>query len=153
MDWWDAFAFAAWKGRRLPTEHEWDKAARGTNGLPWPWGTEADLSRANTGADYTKQPGPGAADGFTWWCDVNAMPRDVSPYEVHGMAGNVSEWTSTWSPDPDDPDKTVPVFRGGDFFRSEPAPVTTPWLAKSLSYAQPYIGFRTVSPAAPLSAQ
>ncbi len=153
VDWWDAFAFAAWKGRRLPTEQEWDKAARGTNGLPWPWGSEADLQRANTGADYAKEPGIGAADGYTWWCDVNAMPRDVSPYEVHGMAGNVSEWTATWSPEPDDPDKTVPVYRGGDFYNQSPASVTTPWLAKGLSYAQPFLGFRTVSSSPPPTAK
>ncbi len=153
VDWWDASAYAAWKGRRLPTEQEWDKAARGTNGLPWPWGTEADPARANTGADYTEQPGTGTTDGHTWWCDVDAMPRDVSPYEVHGMAGNVSEWTSTLAPDPDDPDKTVPVFRGGDFRRQSASPVTTPWLAKSPSYAQPFIGFRTVSSSAPSSAK
>ena len=153
VDWWDAFAFAAWKSRRLPTEQEWDKAARGTNGLPWPWGSEADPQRANTGADYAEHPGAGAADGYTWWCDVNAMPRDVSPYEVYGMAGNVSEWTATWSPDPDDPDKAVPVYRGGDFRNESPALVTTPWLAKGPSYAQPFLGFRTVSSTPPSTAK
>ncbi len=151
VDWWDACAFAGWKGRRLPTEQEWDKAARGTNGLPWPWGTEADVKRANTGADYSEQisSAAGTVDGHTWWCDVDAMPRDASPYGVQGMAGNVSEWTSTPVPDPDDPDKTLPVFRGGDFRRRSPAPVTTPWLAKSPAYAQPFLGFRTASSTPP----
>ncbi len=155
VDWWDAWAFAKWKGRRLPTEQEWDKAARGTNGLPWPWGTETNLKRANTGADYSEQTGPGAGtvDGHTWWCDVDAMPGDVSPYDVQGMAGNVSEWTSSTLPDPDDPDKTVPVFRGGNFLRQSPAPVTTPWLAKSPAYAQPFLGFRTVSSTPPAPAK
>lgn len=147
VDWWDAAAFAKWSGRRLPTEQEWEKAARGTNGRPWPWGTEADPKRSNTGADYAEQPGcaPGAADGFVWWCNVQDMPDDVSAYQVYGLAGNVSEWTATWSPDAEDPDKKVPVFRGGDFRRNSPAALTTSWLAKSPSYAQPFLGFRTVA--------
>jgi len=151
VDWWDAWAYANWKGRRLPTEEEWEKAARGPNGRPWPWGTEADLTRANTGADYAEQPGDGrgATDGHRWWCEVDAMPRDISPWDVYGMAGNVSEWTVAWLPDSDLPDETVPVFRGGDFRRQSPAPITTRWLAKGASYAQPFLGFRTVSSTPP----
>jgi len=151
VDWWDAAAYAKWRGRRLPTEREWEKAARGTNGRPWPWGAEPDPKRANTGADYADQPGTGkgASDGYVWWCEVQAMPEDVSVFHVHGMAGNVSEWTSSWLPDANDPDKQVPVFRGGDFRRTSPAAMTTSWLAKSPSYAQPFLGFRTVSDSAP----
>ncbi len=151
VDWWDAWACAKWMGRRLPTEKEWEKAARGTNGRNWPWGMEPDPKRANTGADYAEHPGPGkgAADGFVWWCEVNAMPQDVSVFQIYGMAGNVSEWTATWLPDPGDPDKQAPVFRGGDFHRNSPAAMTTSWLAKSPDHAQPFLGFRTVSDAAP----
>lgn len=146
VDWWDAAAYAKWKGRRLPTEQEWEKAARGTNGRPWPWGTEPDPKRANTGADYAESPGsaPAASDGHAWWCDVQAMPEDVSAFQVFGMAGNVSEWTATWAPDASDPDKQVPVFRGGDF-RREAAPLSRPWLAKGPHYAQPFLGFRTAA--------
>jgi formylglycine-generating enzyme required for sulfatase activity len=151
VDWWDAWAYAAWKGRRLPTEQEWEKAARGTNGRAWPWGSEPDVARANTGADYSDQPGDGkgATDGFRWWCEVDAMTGDISAWDVYGMAGNVSEWTVDWLPDPDLPDEKVPVFRGGDFRRKSPSPVTTPWLAKSAAYAQPFLGFRTVSSTLP----
>jgi formylglycine-generating enzyme required for sulfatase activity len=151
VDWWDAFACAKWMGRRLPTEEEWEKAARGTNGRTWPWGMEPDPKRANTGADYSETPGAGkgTVDGFAWWCEVNAMPEDVSPFQIYGMAGNVCEWTSTRLPDTSDPDRLVPVFRGGDFHRNLPAAVTTSWLAKSASYAQPYLGFRTVSDSPP----
>lgn len=151
VDWWDASAYAAWKGRRLPTEREWEKGARGTNGRAWPWGTVADPKRANTGADYAEQPGTGegAVDGFVWWCDVQAMPDDESAFQIHGLAGNVAEWTADWAPDADNPDKQVPVFRGGDFRRSSPAAVTTSWLAKSANFIQPYLGFRTVADSAP----
>jgi formylglycine-generating enzyme required for sulfatase activity len=151
VDWWDAFAYASWKGRRLPTEQEWEKAARGTNGRQWPWGSEPDPKRANTGADYAEQPGSvvGAIDGHVWWCEVNAMPQDVSPYGVVGMAGNVSEWTDSLAIDPDLPDVKVRVFRGGDFRRESPAAITTPWLAKSPTYAQPFLGFRTASSSPP----
>ena len=75
------------------------------------------------------------------------MPGDVSAYGVRGMAGNVAEWTDTLVPDPDLPDVSVPVFRGGDFRQTVPVPLNAgPWLAKSARYAQPFLGFRTVSP-------
>jgi formylglycine-generating enzyme required for sulfatase activity len=153
VDWWDAYAYAASKGRRLPTEQEWEKAARGTSGNRWPWGNDEDLKRANTGADSdAKMPGKGGTiDGYAGWCEVDAMTTDESAFGVVGMAGNVSEWTSTWVPDPELPDDTVPVFRGGDFSHPTVAPLSTQWLAKGASYAQPFLGFRTVSSSPPPS--
>lgn len=147
IDWWDAWAYAKWKGRRLPSEEEWEKAARGTAGNLWPWGQDPDPKRANTGNDYADQPAEGGrTDGYAWWCDVDAMPGDVSAYGVHGMAGNVAEWTNTLVPDPGLPDVQVPVFRGGDFHQTVPVPLNgDPWLAKNALYAQPFLGFRTAS--------
>lgn len=147
IDWWDAWAYAKWKGRRLPTEEEWEKAARGSAGNLWPWGNDPDPKRANTGSDYSDQPSQGGAtDGHAWWCDVDAMPGDISPYGVIGMAGNVAEWTDTLVPDPNLPDVQIPVFRGGDFHKTSPVPLNaSPWLAKGALYAQPFLGFRTVS--------
>jgi formylglycine-generating enzyme required for sulfatase activity len=148
VDWWDAWAYARWKGRRLPTEEEWEKAARGPEGHLWPWGNKPDPSRANTGSDYSDQPSTGGQiDGHAWWCDVDAMPGDVSTYGVGGLAGNVSEWTGTLVPDPDLPDLQVPVFRGGDFHQTVPVPLNvSPWLAKGALYSQPFLGFRTAAP-------
>jgi len=147
VDWWDAWAYAKWKGRRLPSEEEWEKAARGPKGNLWPWGNDPDPKRANTGVDYTEKPNAGGkTDGHVWWSDVDAMPQDISAYGVSGMGGNVSEWTGTLVPDPDLPDVQVPVFRGADFHQTQPVPLkASPWLAKSALYAQPFLGFRTAS--------
>lgn len=147
VDWWDAWAYAKWKGRRLPTEEEWEKAARGTDGRLWPWGQEPDPRRANGGSDYADQAARGGGvDGHAWWSDVDGMPGDASPYGVIGLGGNVAEWTASLVPDPALPDVQVPVFRGGAFHHPSPVPLNAnPWLAKDGMYAQPFLGFRTAS--------
>ena len=84
VNWIDALAFCKHLGKRLPTEAEWEKAARGPHGNLYPWGNDFDSSKANYGRHHDAT------------LPIDSYPEGASYYGVYNMAGNVFEWVSDW---------------------------------------------------------
>ncbi|MCI0340941.1 MAG: SUMF1/EgtB/PvdO family nonheme iron enzyme [Planctomycetales bacterium] len=101
----DAESFANFYDKRLPSEIEWEKAARGTNGRTYPWGDRFDPALCNT---YL-------ADPMIRVRQVGSFPDGVSPYGCLDMAGNVEEWTYDFLPE--DPTRKLVIVKGGDRFQ------------------------------------
>jgi len=111
VTWFDAHDYCGWRGKRLPTEYEWERSARGTDGLEYPWGNTWQPDITNTG-DNTEWP-----DGIT---PVGSYPKNKSPDGVYDLSGNVWEWVDSWyqpypgsTLDRKDFGETNKVLRGG----------------------------------------
>ena len=155
VSWDSAVAYATWRGMRLPTEAEWEKAARGTNAKRWPWGDTFTqrIKGITVHANVWKQSGARLQL-------VGTHPTGVSPYGAHDMAGNVWEWVADWysetyyrrSPDRNPKGPAVGsrrVVKGGAWLNPETLARCSTRIGQYPAIGTSFIGFRLAKDATP----
>jgi formylglycine-generating enzyme required for sulfatase activity len=139
VSWAEAKAFCAYAGGRLPSEDEWEKAARGSDGREFPWGNDVDCAKANFGNYENEGPCAGKNPGKP--VVVGGYPNGKSPYGLFDMAGNVWEWVA----DAYDQDPARRVVRGGSCCSYFVAPRAANRNAWDPKHRDGDLGFRCVS--------
>ena len=128
VSYFEAEAYAKWVGKRLPTEREWEKAARGEGGREYPWGDQFDKTKCNS-----------SEAGLGRTTPVTQYSNGVSPYGCYDMAGNVWEWCANWY---EEEKKDSRVRRGGSWDTHLGALRVSSRSGYNADYRTLYIGFR-----------